>query len=229
MNKNLITPNRKELTWGLRYLLFQAIFLGSLIVLAARLFGIAINATWLNIIYFTVNFVAVVLLCRRYLRNTMAWGLQSLGRNLGLAAGGFLVYQTASVMLAMVIVMVQPDFGNVNDQALSAMSQDNFALMAFCTVLLVPLTEEILYRGIVFGGLYFRNRWLAYGVSVLVFSLIHVSGYIGSADPLTLLLCFSQYIPAGLCLAFVYERSGSLLPSVLIHTAVNAIGMLAMR
>ncbi len=228
MNHELITPNRTECTWGLRYLLFQLVFLGSIIALTARVLNLPITAAWLNIIYFTINFIAAVVLCRRYLFHTMKHGIQNLGQSLGLALGGFGIYQMATMALGMIIIMLQPDFSNVNDQNLSEISQGNFPLMMVCTVLLVPLTEEIFYRGILFGGLYHRNRWAAYLVSILGFALVHVSGYIGAADPITLLLCFAQYIPAGICLAFVYEKSGSLLPSVLIHTAVNAIGMLAM-
>ena len=229
MNDTLITPSSRECTWGFRYLLFQLIFLGSFISLIFGLLGIPLTAAWLNILYFAVNFIVVLLLCRRFLGATMEHGLRHFLKSLAWAGGGFLVYEAISMGLARVIVLLQPGFSNVNDENLSAISQGNFVLMTLCTVLMVPLTEEVFYRGVIFGGLYRRSRLAAYAVSVLAFSLVHVSGYIGTADPVTLLLCFAQYIPAGFCLAFVYERSGSLLPSVLIHTAVNAIGMLAMR
>ena len=66
-------------------------------------------------------------------------------------------------------------------------------------------------------------------VSTVLFSLIHINNYIGYYDPLTMLLSFVQYIPAGICLAAAYEISGSIFAPVLIHTAVNAVGMLAVR
>jgi membrane protease YdiL (CAAX protease family) len=56
-----------------------------------------------------------------------------------------------------------------------------------------------------------------------------VLGYIGSADLLTLALCFLQYIPAGLCLAWAYDASGSIFAPVLIHTVINALGILSLR
>ncbi len=229
MNHDMITPSPKECSWGLRYLLFQLIFLGSFIALAAGFLGIVLTPAWLNIFYFTVNFLAVVLICRKYLKQTMTAGLQDLGQSLKFALGGFFAYEVAAMAVGSFILMLRPDFSNINDQTLADMTQDNFVLMTVCTVLLVPLTEEILYRGILFGGLYRRSRIAAYAVSVAVFALVHVSGYIGTVDWVTLLLCFVQYLPAGICLACLYERSGSLLPSVLVHTAVNAIGMLAMR
>ena len=44
-----------------------------------------------------------------------------------------------------------------------------------------------------------------------------------------LFLCLLQYVPAGISLAASYEYSGNIVTPILIHTAVNAVGMLAMR
>jgi membrane protease YdiL (CAAX protease family) len=47
-------------------------------------------------------------------------------------------------------------------------------------------------------------------------------GYIGQPPHSALMLCLLQYIPAGLCLCWAYERSGSLLAAILVHAATNA-------
>jgi membrane protease YdiL (CAAX protease family) len=99
--------------------------------------------------------------------------------------------------------------------------------MVIGTVVLVPIVEETLYRGLIFGLL--PKRILRYAVSVGAFCAIHVMGYIGYYEPLHLLLCFMQYIPAGLVLAYAYERSGSIFAPILIHMAINGIAMLFMR
>ena len=94
---------------------------------------------------------------------------------------------------------------------------------------LVPTVEECLYRGLIFGTLRSRNRLAAYALSAALFSLVHVVGYIG-VYPLPLLaLCLLQYVPAGLCLAQAYEAADNIFAPILIHTTVNAIGMIAMR
>ena len=49
------------------------------------------------------------------------------------------------------------------------------------------------------------------------------------ADITGLLLCFLQYIPAGIALGWAYVRSGSILTPILIHTLVNAIGVAILR
>ena len=229
MSDILIIPDRTEITWGRRYLLFELVFLGSLLNTVALLLQIPIGILELNVIYFTINFLVVIILCRHFLLRTARYTFKHPLKCLRTALIWFIAYQALATVVGMVIVQLMPDFSNVNDESISDISQGNFYLMSIGTVLLVPLTEEILYRGILFGGLYRRNKIVAFAVSITVFSLVHVSGYIGVADPLTLALCFLQYLPAGFCLAMAYVQSGSLLPSVLIHMAVNCIGMLSMR
>ena len=95
--------------------------------------------------------------------------------------------------------------------------------------IMVPLAEECLFRGLIFTGLLGKNRNGAYLLSVLGFCAIHISGHLGSADVLTLAVCFLQYIPAGLVLAWSCERSGSLFAPILIHAAVNVGSLLALR
>jgi len=93
----------------------------------------------------------------------------------------------------------------------------------------ITITEETLYRGLLFQGLQRKNRALAYLVSVSVFAWIHVMGYVGQFDWRTLLLCFVQYLPAGIILALAYEKTDTIITPILIHIAVNQIGMSAMR
>jgi len=66
------------------------------------------------------------------------------------------------------------------------------------TVLLVPVAEESLFRGLVFRPLYNRKPWMGYLASSLLFASIHVVGYIGRFDALTLLLCLVQPLQYGL-------------------------------
>ena len=54
-------------------------------------------------------------------------------------------------------------------------------------------------------------------------------GYIGEYDASRLILCFLQYIPASLILAWTCERSGTIVTPILIHTVINAIGIAALR
>ena len=65
--------------------------------------------------------------------------------------------------------------------------------------------------------------------TILAFAIIHIIGYIGKYSALELLMAVLQYLPAGLCLAWAYTKSDTIFAPILIHAAINAVGILAMR
>ena len=86
-------------------------------------------------------------------------------------------------------------------------------LVVLAVVVLAPIAEEIFFRGIVYNA-WLREggrRWAFFG-SAALFALIHLS--LVAAVPIFLL---------GLALAWVYERTGTLLAPIAMHVTVNAI------
>ncbi len=94
------------------------------------------------------------------------------------------------------------------------------AAVAWLVVLLaviVPLGEELYFRGIVYGGL--RARYsLGWGLmgSTLFFGVVHRQ-----------VIHFLPIALLGLALALVYERTRSLLPAIAVHAVNNVISVLA--
>jgi membrane protease YdiL (CAAX protease family) len=81
-------------------------------------------------------------------------------------------------------------------------------------VIFAPLSEEILFRGVLFGALLRRlSTNHAALISAIVFSVWHAYGFAGS-----LAVGFGGYLWAQL-----YARTGSLLPGMLVHAVLNAI------
>lgn len=231
MNEKLfLVPTKKELRAGLIYMLLEMLVLPTVLLLASMLLlPEPLSDTWLNIIYFILNFLITVLIFRKFIRYTLS-SAELFSKNIpGSAAIGFLIYYLGNILINMVVFSLEPDFMNVNDENIAAMTSENFGLMALCGVVLVPITEELLFRGVLFAGLYNRSRIAAFAVSTAVFCVIHVTAYIGLYPPQTLLLCLLQYIPAGLALGFAYARANSILAPMLLHIFINGIGMLAMR
>ena len=142
---------------------------------------------------------------------------------------GFALYYLSLTLLNLVINWLNPNFSNVNDQAISVLAQEYRGLMTLATVLLVPVAEETFYRGLFFQGLHSKNRVLAYIISIAIFGAIHIVGYVGLYDLETLFLCFLQYLPAAFCLAWAYEKTDTIVTPILIHMIINLIGILAMR
>lgn len=197
----------------------------SLLVLPSLLNLLPLGEAQLNFIYYCVNFAAVLRIFRRFLRDSLLTALDRPFPTLWYSALGYLGHQTIGKILTILILVIFPGFANVNDQSVAAMLQENFRLMAVGTVLLVPVAEECFYRGLIFRNLYDRSPATAYLVSMVVFSAIHVVGYVGTYEPLHLLLCFIQYLPAGYCLCFAYRRSGTIAAPILLHSVINAVSV----
>lgn len=224
-----IQLNRTESTWGIRYLLFQLAFLPSLVAAVLDLVLPGWSIPVLDIVCWSINFCVVCGIFHGFLWDSLEYSLQNLKQVLLSAVVGFGIYWVLTIGLNAALVRAFPRFYNVNNASIALSVQQSFPVMFVGTVLLVPVTEELFYRALTFGVLRRRSRWLAYGISVCLFCCIHVMGYVGRYEPLHLLVCFLQYIPAGLVLAGVYERSGSVFAPTLIHMAVNAIAILSMR
>ena len=218
-----LTPS--ERSFGLRYLLFSLIFLGSILSLLSGSFS------WFqgDTAYFITNFLAVCLIFRRFLLASFRVGFYRFEKVLLAGSLAILAYFAASKGMDLLYRQIMPGYFNVNDADIYQTALIRPWSTIFCTVILVPIAEETLHRGLVFGALHRTNRTAAYVISSILFCYIHIAGYIGVYEAPVLLLCFLQYLPAGLALAWSYEFSGSILTPILMHTAVNAIAMFLMR
>lgn len=95
-------------------------------------------------------------------------------------------------------------------------------LMALGAVLLVPVAEELLYRGMLFQGLRTRlGRWPAIGLSGFFFGLLHVQWNSLSGT----LLLLAAFYPFGMWLAWLFDRRGTLLTPIVCHVAYNGFNL----
>ena len=224
-----IATTRRERAFGFAYLPVQILLLPVLLVQGNLILGNPLPPSTLNFILFALDFLCVTVILRRFLWQSLRKALSAPWQLLRYAGAGLLLYWIGSFVVNYIIITVYPEFSNVNDASISQLTKENYTLMSIGTVLLVPVTEESLYRGLIFGSIYKRNRIVGYAVSALIFAAMHVIGYIGSFEPIHLLLCFLQYIPAGLCLAWAYVMADTIWAPILIHIAINQMGVLTMR
>lgn len=131
---------------------------------------------------------------------------------------GVLAWLGSSVVLVLVTALLsalgQPPPVGPAEQAIAMLDP---WLVVVAIVVFAPIAEELFFRGIVF------NAWLresgrvpAYVGSAALFALIHLS--LASLLPIFLL---------GLALAWVYERTGTLLAPIVMHATVNGISVAA--
>lgn len=220
---------RTEKLAGWIYYPIQLLVLPFVISFVNFFCGSPLSDSWINFLYFSINFVCIALIFRRFLAQNAKIAAETPFRCLRCAVVGIIAYWLLSYIVQIIILVTNPNFFNVNDAYIGDMVQDNYSFMALGTVVLVPVAEEALYRGLIFGQLYNRNRLAAYVVSTVVFAAIHVVSYIGLYDPMLLALCFLQYLPAGLCLGWAYARADSIWAPILMHITINQIGILSMR
>ena len=127
---------------------------------------------------------------------------------------------TFYVLVAVYSVIVQPDAEQSVAQDLGA-DQGTFGMIAagFMVVCVAPVAEEFFFRGFFYRAL--RSRWAplsAAAIDGLLFGVIHYD--FTGADALLILppLAFLGFI---FCL--VYERTGSIYPTIAMHALNNAI------
>jgi len=97
-------------------------------------------------------------------------------------------------------------------------SRSVVGMTIFDTVVLTPICEEIVFRGLLFATL--RRRFGLAPAAVLsasIFALAHGYGVLG----------FVAVFWSGLLWAWAYERTGSLLPSMAAHAADNLMASLS--
>ena len=91
---------------------------------------------------------------------------------------------------------------------------ENPLIFVFVGIILAPIVEETFFRGFLFNGLRQRFGWnKAALLSSLFFSLAHL-------EPVALIPTFIL----GYLLAYLFHRSNSLWPGVILHFLMNSVG-----
>ncbi|MCQ2419262.1 MAG: CPBP family intramembrane metalloprotease, partial [Clostridia bacterium] len=225
-----LTPLRNgEFIAGLLFLPCYLFFTSAALVALNRLFDWNLSETSLNLLYFVINFVAVAAIFHHFLIQSLNYAGKSFWQFLQAVILGTVFYFCVTFALTWALGKLHLLPGNQNDAAVSSLLTSKHSLMTLCVCVLVPITEECLFRGLIFGTIHKKSRVWAYIVSILVFALIHTLPYLLSADKQAaytlkeFLIASLTYVPAGLALGWAYEKSGTIWASILTHALVNFI------
>lgn len=217
-----MTLTRKETVSGWIWMAVQFLLLGSVVTALAAPLGLM----KINFLYHLISACATALIFRRFLSGSIRTFRRETRRVLLVAAACLGVYYLLSTALGAVIFAVDASFSNVNDNTVTGFLRSNPVLTSAATIVLAPISEELLFRGLVFRRARRFGRWAAYVISVAAFAAIHIMGYVGNFSAPRLLLCFLQYIPAGIVLAAGMDATGSIITPMLIHACINAVAVL---
>ena len=169
------------------------------------------------------SFVLLAVCFHRYLGRCFRQTRSFPGRYFVGLVVGIVIYYFGTALMSFLTQLIEPGLENINNATIEDMAGANVY-----TILLAPLVEELLVRGTIFTTLRPHSRFLAYAVSIAIFCLIHVMGYVGRYPLRILALCFVQYLPASFALAWALEYSGSIWTSISVHMVANTIAMAVM-
>ena len=221
--------NRQEMMAGLFYMVFQLLFLPAMLQSVNAMLPRSLSEAELNFTYYLINFLTMTVLFHDFLGSSLRHAGHHLIDLVQAVILGLAAYYACTFCTARIIDALAPSYSNYNDEAIFAMSRGNAFLMLIGTVVLVPPVEECMYRGLVFRNLYGKNKIAAYVISILVFAIIHILGYIGKYSPLELVMAVLQYLPAGLCLAWSYAKADTIFAPIFVHAAINYITIRTLR
>lgn len=144
-------------------------------------------------------------------------GLRRFDRK-ALALGCGLLAATYILVLINNLIMVALGVITQADTIIEMLGEiDSPLLFAFVTVVAAPVTEELFFRGFLFKGLREKYGWVnALMFSSIIFALFH--GQIATLIPTFLL---------GALFAYMYQRTESVLPGMILHFTVNSMGVCA--
>jgi len=221
-----VVPDRPVVLFALAYLFFHMFFLGHFLFLINYAFSLELSLAEINVFYLAIGTVFLLLLMRDYVIESFhrfrAYGRKNVP-DFFIGYGIRILFSAPAIML---IHRFLPDFVTTpNTEALHGMAHQNFLFTGVIAIVLAPILEELLFRGALFGPLRKKNRFLAYAVSCLLFMFLHIQNSLFIVPAPTLFLIGLIYIPPGVALAWVYERSGSIWSSISLHALMNLVGM----
>jgi membrane protease YdiL (CAAX protease family) len=152
------------------------------------------------------------------------WGEASLRealRRLGVRAfgGEAIGWMALAIVVYLAFAAAYTAVFGAPEQEDIAESFGTLPLQILLIAIAAPVSEEICFRGMVFGGLRTRMPLLAAALlSGLIFGLLHALTGLSAVPPL---------IAFGFILALLYERTGSIVPGIVLHMLNNSVALLA--
>ena len=209
------------------YLLVLPFATAPLFRLAGTLLGVTISAGLRSMIYYYILFAVTVIIFHGFLARTSRAFADRLGDACRTVVLGLVALYGLNELVYRLTNLLMDNRTNLNDVSISAQIQDAPRTTLLIVVLLAPFVEEVLFRGLVFGCLKEKSRFLAYLLSCLLFALLHVWQFAVNSGDVSYFLLMVQYLVPGLVLAWTYDHSGTLWSAVGLHILANALSVWA--
>ncbi len=218
-------PMKKtELLPGAIFVPVHIIVLKFLVPLVMEAVAPQLSHYWSNFVYFAVTCLFILIVMHSYLIKSATDLIECIKSAIFAIILGFFGYYILRWLMSVIFWLV----GWNDFPALSGILSQvrlNYGVMPIVSIFLAPIAEEVLFRGVVFGGLRRKSRLMAYLVSFLVFGFYCVWSKFFSGFGWDLLIDFLYYLPASVALCWCYEKGGSVWASVLLHILINILSI----
>ena len=211
---------RTQVLLGWLYLAVHVFVLPELLSLYAGYSPDAMSETAVNFIYYGVGIVFCLTVMHSLLRGGFDVLADNFGRCLLAMVVAFFLDYVLSAAAGLALMLAEDTVTDSSQETVTAIALAEPGVKAV-TIFLVPIVEETLFRGVVFGSVRQRSRAWAFVASALAFSLYHVWNY-ALADPRELIYVL-EYLPISVALAWLYERCGTIWPPIFFHMGINAM------
>lgn len=174
---------------------------------------------WLTMPVTALLTLTVVTRLTRGFQLTLNWRVtaQRFGLIIGSAVGLILVLPMIGVVLTMFVghPTISQNQASIN-QTLQGGVLTQIA-MAFLAVVIAPLIEETMFRGVVMNTWFKNNRYYAdVLLSAVLFGVFHTTADLS-------LVTVTPYVVMGAVFALIYRKTGNLAVNIYTHMLYNAI------
>lgn len=111
---------------------------------------------------------------------------------------------------------------NDNVAALELVAKNNIVILVFFTIVVAPILEEILFRGIFMNWFFVNNSLVSVILSGIVFGYVHAP-----FSPGTDWIYALSKVLLGIILAAVYARTKNIKANITVHFLNNFLAILA--
>jgi hypothetical protein len=215
------SPHKTSVPWTPRDIWYGSGAFALWLLAAMGFVFLANNYSWeINIGVFITLWELILLLpawwftVRKYDTGWNALGLRGFRVSTVAIGCGFMLLSFGfnfayNFVLSLFNLQAQPDVVALFDQASSPWP------LLVGGVVVAPVVEELFFRGFVFTGLREKHGWKLAGViSAGLFAVLHLQPW--AVPPIFLL---------GLIFAYLYHRSESIWPAVIMHVITNGLGL----
>jgi membrane protease YdiL (CAAX protease family) len=153
-------------------------------------------------------------------------GFSIQGGDFGYIGLGLVLQLMASLAVLPLANLLFPDGPprqNVTQGLLNADTLGLQVILVFAYVVVGPIAEELMYRGVLLRALRSRRKWTAIVVSSLVFAAVHLPGLPSNEIWSSVVVFLVPIFGLGVLLAWLTLRHGRLGPAIFLHSGWNLL------